>query len=132
VRARARRWGGWGRGRGGRARRRGGRAILQSLTGPCGGCGGSGHVWTPATLIREIERAVRRAGVSGKDRQILIRAHPQVALQIMEFEPRFVRRLSRDTRLRLDIRDDPLMRPDDFRLLAGRAEEDVTDRYRSG
>ncbi len=107
-------------------------SILQSLTEPCTACGGSGHVWTAATLIREIERAVRRAGVSGQERQILIRVHPQVVLQIMDFEPRFVRRLSRDTRLRLDIRDDPLMRPDDFRLLAGRAEEDVTDRYRSG
>ena len=107
-------------------------SILQSLSEPCASCGGSGHVWTAATLVREIERAVCRAGVSGEQRQILIRVHPQVALRIMEFEPRFVRRLSRRARLRLDIRDDPLMGPDEFRLLSGRAEEDVTDRYRSG
>ena len=106
-------------------------SILQSLTEPCAACGGGGHVWTAATLVREIERAVRRAGVSGEKRQLLIRLHPKVALQIMELEPRFVRRLSRRTRLRLDIRDDPLLRPDEFRLLSGRAEEDVTDRYRS-
>lgn len=107
-------------------------SILQSLSEPCATCGGSGHVWTPATLVREVERSVRRAGVAGAERRILILMHPQVALRIMEFEPRFVRRLSRRARLRLDIRDDPLMRPDEFRLLSGRAGEDVTDKYRSG
>ena len=107
-------------------------SILQSLTEPCAVCEGSGHVWTAATLVREIERSVYRAGVSGEEQQILIRVHPQVALQIMEFEPRFIRKLSRRARLRLDIRDDPLMRPDEFRLLSGRAEADVTDKYRSG
>ena len=107
-------------------------SILQSLTEPCAVCEGSGHVWTAATLVREIERSVYRAGVSGEEQQILIRVHPQVALQIMEFEPRFVRKLSRRAHVRLDIRDDPVMRPDEFRLLSGRVEADVTDKYRSG
>ena len=107
-------------------------SILQSLSESCATCGGSGHVWTPATLVREVERSVCRAGVSGEERRILIRVHPKVALNIMEFEPRFVRKLARRASLRLDIRDDPLMRPDDFRLLSGRAEEDVTGKYRSG
>ena len=107
-------------------------SILQSLTEACAVCGGTGHLWTPATLVRGIERSVCRAGVSGEERRILIRVHPQVAMQVLELEPRFVRRLSRRARLRLDLRDDPLMRPDEFRLLAGPAEVDVTDRYRPG
>ena len=107
-------------------------SILQALSEPCPACRGGGHVWTPATLVREVERSVCRAGVSGEERRILIRVHPQVALRVMEFEPRFVGRLSRRARLRIDIRDDPLMRPDEFRLLSGRAEVDVTDKYRSG
>ena len=107
-------------------------SILQSLSEPCAACRGSGHVWTAATLVREVERSVCRAGIAGNEDRILIRVHPQVALQIMEFEPRFVRKLSQRAGMRLDIRDDPLMRPDEFRLLSGLAEEDVTDRYRSG
>ena len=106
-------------------------SILQSLTEPCAVCEGSGHIWTAPTLVREIERSVSRAALGSDERQILIRVHPQVALQIMEFEPRFVRKLSRRTRLRLDLRDDPLLRPDEYRLLSGRAEADVTDRYRT-
>ncbi len=49
----------------------------------------------------------------------------------MEFEPNFVKRLSGQTRLQLDIRDDPLMRHDEFKVLAGRAKTDVTDKYRA-
>ena len=106
-------------------------SLLQSLTEPCAACSGTGYVWAPATVVREIERCVRRAAVAGERQEILVRVHPEVALQIMESEPRFVRELSRRTRLRLDLRDDPLMRRDEFRLLAGRARADVTDKYRA-
>jgi ribonuclease G len=106
-------------------------SLLQSLTEPCAACSGTGYVWAPATVVREIERCVRRAAAAGERQEILVRVHPEVALQIMESEPRFVRELSRRTRLRLDLRDDPLMRRDEFRLLAGRARSDVTDKYRA-
>ena len=105
-------------------------SLLQSLTGPCGECGGSGHIWTPATVVREIERCVSRAAADGSEQKILVRLHPQVALQIMEFEPRFVRDLANRTRLQVDLRDDPLMRLDEFRLLSGRAGSDVTAKYK--
>ena len=71
-----------------------------------------------------------RAAATGAEQDILVRVHPQVALQVMESEPRFLRKLSRKTRMRLDLRDDPLMRHDEFRLLAGRARIDVTAKYK--
>ena len=106
-------------------------SLLQSLTEPCAMCGGTGRVWTAPTLVREIERCVRRAAALGGEKQLLIRVHPQVALQVMEFEPRFVRDLARRTRLRLDLRDDPLLRHDEFRILSGKAQVDVTEKYRT-
>lgn len=105
-------------------------SLLQSLTDPCVACGGTGRVWSAPALVREVEQCVRRAAALGDDQQLLVRVHPQVALQIMEFEPRFVRTLARRTRLRLDLRDDPLLRHDEFRILAGRAQTDVTEKYR--
>jgi hypothetical protein len=47
----------------------------------------------------------------------------------LEQEPDFLARLRRGTKLQLDLRDDPLMRQDEFRLLSGPAETDVTERY---
>jgi hypothetical protein len=58
--------------------------------------------------------------------------HPEVALQIMEQEGGFLQSIRKKTRMKVDLLDDPLMRQDEFRLLAGPAETDVTDKYTSG
>jgi ribonuclease G len=104
-------------------------SLYHTLTEPCSHCGGSGRVFTPETVVRRIERAIRRAGTVGSEKEILIRVHPQVALHILEDEPNFLRRIERNWRVTLDIRDDPLMRQDEFRLLSGPAARDVTAKY---
>jgi len=106
--------------------------LFQSLTEPCMHCGGTGRVFTPDTVVRRIERAIRRVSVEGSERRITIRVHPQVALHILEEEPGLLRRLQKSFRLDLDLRDDPLMRQDEFRLLAGPADTDVMARYALG
>ena len=50
-------------------------------------------------------------------------------LRVIENEPGLLKRLRGRTRLELDMRDDPLMRLDEFRLLSGPAENDVTEKY---
>ena len=105
-------------------------SLLQALTDPCPSCEGTGRVWTASTVVREIERCVRRAAALGKEKELLVRVHPDVALQVMEKEPDFVPRLAKRANLKLDLRDDPLMRHDEFKLLSGRAHTDVTGKYR--
>ncbi len=104
-------------------------SLYQSLTEPCIHCGGSGRVFRPPTVVRRVERAIRRASVVGSEKQITIRVHPEVALHILEDEPQFLRRLEGAYRLQLDLRDDPLMRQDEFRLLSGPAKVDVSQKY---
>jgi ribonuclease G len=103
--------------------------LIHSLTELCTSCGGAGRVYTPATVVRRIERSIKRVAAAKQERRLVVRIHPEVALQVVEDEPDFLRRLRKGTRLELDLRDDPLMRQDEFRLLAGPAETDVTDRY---
>jgi len=107
-------------------------SLFHSLTEPCTHCGGTGRVFTPDTVVRRIERAIRRVSVDGTERRIVIRVHPQVALHILEQEPGLLKRLQKSFNLELDLRDDPLMRQDEFRLLAGPAETDVTARFALG
>ena len=104
-------------------------SLYYSLTEPCAHCEGAGRVFTPETVIRRIERALRRAAANGGDNRLAVRVHPQVALHIMEDEPEFLRRLATRLELDLDMRDDPLMKADEFRLLEGPAQTDVTSRY---
>jgi len=104
-------------------------SLFNSLTHPCTFCAGSGRVYTPATVVRQIERTIKRAASNDGEKSIMVRVHPEVALRIMEEEPDFLKRVANHTSIRLALRDDPLLREDEFRLLAGPAETDVTFKY---
>ncbi|MEQ9569280.1 MAG: ribonuclease E/G, partial [Longimicrobiales bacterium] len=103
-------------------------SLFQSLTAPCEHCAGTGRVSTPATVVRRIERSLVRAAAE-KERNLVVRVHPEVALQVIESEPDFLKRLGRRTRIELELRDDPLLREDEFHLLSGPSEADVTEKY---
>ena len=79
--------------------------------------------------MRRIERSLKRAAASKEEKRIIVRVHPEVALRVIEEEPGLLNRLRNRTRLELDMRDDPLMRLDEFKLLSGPAETDVTEKY---
>jgi ribonuclease G len=107
-------------------------SLYHTQTESCPSCGGTGRIFTPETVVRRIERAIRRLSVDARERQLLVRVHPEVALYLLEEEPVFLRRLEKDARLQLNLRDDPLMQQDEFRLLAGPGHQDVTQRYALG
>ncbi len=104
-------------------------SVYHTVTRPCPYCGGAGRISTPTTVIRRIERAVRRVGVAKEERRLVVRMHPEVALYVLEEEPDLLRRLEAELRVDIELRDDPLMRADEFRILAGPADVDVTNRY---
>jgi ribonuclease G len=86
-------------------------------------------VYKPATVVRRIERSLHRAAASKEEKKIVVRVHPEVALRVIEEEPGLLDKLRQHTRMDLAMRDDPLMRLDEFRLLSGPAENDVTEKY---
>ncbi|HKK08888.1 MAG TPA: ribonuclease E/G, partial [Gemmatimonadota bacterium] len=104
-------------------------SLYQAMTEPCPLCGGTGRVLAPETVVRRIERAVRRAATSGESRDLTLRVHSEVALYLLEEEPDFLKRLREEAGIALDIRDDPLMHVDEFRILAAPSDQDVTSRY---
>ena len=107
-------------------------SLYHSQTEACPTCTGTGRIFTPETVVRRIERAIRRLGTDTADRQLMVRVHPEVALYVLEEEPGFLRRVEKDAKLQLTLRDDPLMQPDEFRLLSGAGHQDVTQRYALG
>jgi ribonuclease G len=107
-------------------------SLYQSQTESCPTCGGTGRIFMPETVVRRIERAIRRLAVEGRERLLTIRVHPEVALYVIEDEPGLLRRLEKDAKLQITLRDDPLMQQDQFRLLAGPGHQDVTQKYALG
>ncbi|HSB55069.1 MAG TPA: Rne/Rng family ribonuclease [Gemmatimonadales bacterium] len=104
-------------------------SLWHSMTTDCPTCGGTGRVFTPEVVARRLERALKRAGHEHRERQLTVRLHPEVALYLLEEEPRLLQTLSKLTGVDLELRDDPMMRLDEFRLMSRPAGRDVTDIY---
>jgi ribonuclease G len=104
-------------------------SLWHSMTTDCPTCGGSGRVFTPEVVSRRLERALKRAGHEHRERQLTVRLHPEVALYLLEEEPKLLQTLSKLTGVDLELRDDPMMRLDEFRLMSRPAGRDVTDIY---
>jgi ribonuclease G len=86
-------------------------------------------VFRPEVVVRRLERSLRRAASEEGERRMTVRLHPEVALYLMEQEPGFFKELARGLGMDLELRDDPIIRIDEFRLVAQPAGRDVTDHY---
>jgi ribonuclease G len=104
-------------------------SLWHSMTTDCPTCAGSGRVFTPEVVTRRLERALKRAGHERRERQLTVRLHPEVALYLLEDEPRLLQTLTKLTGVDIELRDDPMMRLDEFRLMSRPAGRDVTDLY---
>jgi ribonuclease G len=104
-------------------------SLWHSMTTECPTCAGSGRVFTPEVVARRLERAIKRVGHERREQQISVRLHPEVALYLLEEEPKLLQQLQKATGIDLDLRDDPMMRLDEFRLMSRPAGRDVTELY---
>ena len=104
-------------------------SLWASMTEECPTCAGSGRVFTPEVVARRLERSLRRVAHEQRERELAVRVHPEVALYLLEEEPKFLQTLQKLTGLDLELRDDPMIRLDDFRLMSKPAGRDVTQQY---
>ena len=104
-------------------------SLLQGMTTDCPTCSGSGRVFRPEVVARRLERTLKRVGLDRKERQLAVRLHPEVALYLLEEEPKLLQSIARQTGVDLELRDDPMMRLDEFRLMSRPAGRDVTEIY---
>jgi len=102
---------------------------FQNMTEACPTCHGTGRVFTAETITRRVERAVRKAGVEGRKDPLVIRIHPDVAMYVLENEKDLVKKLEKAVGFTLELRDDPLLKPDEFKLVVKSAGRDVTQQY---
>ena len=102
---------------------------LQSMTESCPTCNGTGRVFTPETIVRRMERSVRRIAVDGRRDNLVVKLHPDTAIYLLENERDLLKKLEKGLGFSLEMRDDPLLRPDEFKLVVKGAGRDVTQQY---
>ncbi len=104
-------------------------SLFDTMAGPCPACDGVGRVFRPGVVVRRLERALRRVAAERKETRLTVRVHPEVALYLMEVEPSFLKHRIKETGMDLELRDDPIIQVDQFRLMAQPAGRDVTQHY---
>ncbi len=102
---------------------------LQNMTEACPTCHGTGRVFTAETIARRVERSVRRVGLEGRKDPMVVRVHPDVAMYVLESEKDLLKKLEKAVGFGLELRDDPLLNPDEFKLVVKSAGRDVTQQY---
>jgi ribonuclease G len=101
----------------------------QSSTEACPTCGGTGRVLTPETIVRRMERSVKRMAVEGRRDNLLVKLHPDVVMYVLEQERDLAQKLQKVANFSLELRDDPLLKPDEFKLVVKAQGRDVTQQY---
>jgi ribonuclease G len=104
-------------------------SLWASMTRECPTCIGTGRVFSPEVVARRLERALKRAAIEKKERKLAVRIHPDVAIYLLEEEPKLVQSLGKLAGIELELRDDPMLHLDEFRLMSRPAGRDVTELY---
>lgn len=102
---------------------------FHAMTEACPICNGTGRVFTAETIVRRMERAVRRMASEGRRDAIVVKLYPETAIYVMEQEKELIKRLEKAVGFSVEMRDDPLLKPDEFKLLVKGAGRDITSQY---
>ncbi len=102
---------------------------FHAMTEPCPVCNGTGRVFTSETIVRRMERAVRRLANDGRREGIVVKLHPDTAMWVLEEEKDLVKKLEKSVGFPVEMRDDPLLKPDEFKLVVKGAGRDITSQY---
>src|SRR5213075_2191751 len=86
----------------------GSQSHYQSSTEACPTCSGTGRVLTPETIVRRMERSLKRMAVEGRRDNLLVKLHPDVAMYVLEQERDLAQKLQKAANFSLEFRDDPL------------------------
>ncbi len=102
---------------------------FHAMTEACPTCNGTGRVFTSETIVRRMERAVRRLASEGRRDGIIVKLHPDTAMYVLEEEKDLMKRLEKGIGFTIEMRDDPLLKPDEFKLVVKGAGRDITSQY---
>jgi ribonuclease G len=106
-------------------------SLVQSMSEPCSSCGGSGRVLSPASAATMLERFLERASIKKKHKNLVVTLHPKLASYLLGDGSRRVGYLANMDRMKVELREDPKLRVDEFRAYSLDTHEDVTDLYSS-
>ncbi|HVP38794.1 MAG TPA: Rne/Rng family ribonuclease [Candidatus Saccharimonadales bacterium] len=110
-------------------RQRQGPSLFHYFTEDCPTCGGSGKVYSLESILRRLERLLRRVGVGSRERTIQIKLNPEVAVYVLEDNNHRIEALEKQYKLRIDFKDDPQLKREDLRIIQAKTGNDITKQF---
>ena len=104
--------------------------LLHTHSEPCPTCNGTGRVLGPDTTLTKIERWMQRAYAANSERRFELRVHPEVAQYMAADREVRLKSIRRATKARVEIREDPSVTAQDFKVISRKRNVDVTSKYR--
>ncbi len=101
-------------------------SLYHYFSEDCPTCGGVGKIPSLVTARLKVERALRRLGISGQERAVELRVHPEVAVHLLEEAGQRLAELEARYDLSIEIHDDPDVRRDEVRVLSQRTKADLS------
>jgi ribonuclease G len=91
--------------------------LLRTMSEPCHYCDGRGYTKSPASVVYEIFRDIRRLESPPDEQKIIIGVHPSVATLLFEEEHPGVEDLERETNRKIIIKPDPSLHLEQYDLV---------------
>lgn len=104
-------------------------SIMHTYYDTCPTCQGLGQILSKESLSIQIERWVKRAGVSSRERKIRILANPTIARFIIEENEARLAELQKKYRIDIYIAEDPALGLDEFQVYSLTTNEEITEEF---
>ncbi len=104
-------------------------SLLAFYSEDCTSCDGTGKVLSLESVMVKLERLLRRVSAAAKEKELVVRVAPEVAVYALEHHGRRLAEFEKRYRLSIDLKDDPQVRRDVVRLFSSRTKQEITDQY---
>jgi ribonuclease G len=104
-------------------------SLLAYYSEDCSTCSGIGKILSLESVMVKLERLLRRVSAAAKEKEIVIRVAPEVAVYILEHNGRRLAEVERRYKLSIDLKDDPQVRREEIRMFSARTKQEITDQY---
>ncbi len=104
-------------------------SLLAYYSEDCPTCDGIGKILSLESVMVKLERLLRRVSAAGKEKELVIRVSPDVAVYILEHNGRRLAEVERRYKLAIDLKDDPQVRREEIRMFSARTKQEITDQY---
>ncbi len=108
-------------------------SLVQSTSGVCEHCSGTGRIQAPLSVLTSVERFLERAANGKKHRNLVVSVNPAVAEFLIEDDGRRLQYLTaRSDRLSVHIHEDARLGQAQFKVFSLDTHNEITELYAPG